>query len=247
MAEILNSVRVRQHSGPLDPLGPFAVPHPDGRGVGQAPFLARGSLLNWRFRRHDFEAHGTEVIQPVRVVQHNERGLVVWLAGGTPTVDSRFAGREDVNLHDLGYAERFSPSATDRVSYRRHWHGTGVLRIVPAGMPFSVWLFWAGTGEFRSWYINLEHPHTLAGDSLFTADHVLDILVRPDGTVEEKDRDELEAAVRFGQWDDGIAAAIEAEKRFALDQMRAGHWAFDRDWTLFQPDPSWTLPPAPKL
>ena len=114
-------------------------------------------------------------------------------------------------------------------------------------MPFSVWLFWAGTGEFRSWYINLEHPHTLAGDSLFTADHVLDILVRPDGTVEEKDRDELEAAVRFGQWDDGIAAAIEAEKRFALDQMRSGHWAFDRDWTLFQPDPSWSLPPAPKL
>ncbi len=247
MAEILNSVRAREHSGPLDPQGPFDVHHPEGRGVGDAPFFAHGSLLNWRFRRHDFAAHGSEVIQPVRVVQHTERGLVVWLAGDTPTVDSRFAGREDVNPHELGYAERFSPQSTARVSYRRHWRGTGVLRIVPTGMPFSVWLFWAETGQFRCWYINLEHPHTIAGDSLYTADHVLDILVRPDGSVEEKDRDELEAAVRFGQWDEGIAAAIEAEKRLALDQMRAGHWAFDDAWKRFHPDPSWTLPPAPRL
>lgn len=183
----------------------------------------------------------------MRVVQHDERGLVVWLAGGTPTVDSRFAGREDVNPHQLTYAERFSPLSTDRVSHRRHWHGTGVLRIAPAGMPFSVWLFWSPSGDFSSWYINLEHPHTIADDSIFTADHVLDVIVRPDGRIEEKDRDELEAAVEYGQWDAGIAAAIEAEKDFALEQMRSGHWAFDPDWTRFYPDPSWAIPEAPNL
>lgn len=62
---------------------PFPSPAPASSvPLAQAPRLQPGDVVRWRFRRHDYAAHGVDVVQPVRVVRHDERGLVVWLAGG---------------------------------------------------------------------------------------------------------------------------------------------------------------------
>lgn len=139
----------REHSAVRDP---FPITLPAGtRPVGEGPFAAPGDLVRWRFRRLDFDAVGGEVVQPMRVVRDDPRGMVLWLAGGTATADLRVRGFEDLNPHEVDHAVRFVPvdRAPGRVPILRRWHGRGVLRIVPAGMPFSVWVFRTAEGRFR--------------------------------------------------------------------------------------------------
>ena len=233
----------REHSAVRDP---FPITLPAGtRPVGEGLFAAPGDLVRWRFRRLDFDAVGGEVVQPMRVVRDDPRGMVLWLAGGTATADLRVRGFEDLNPHEVDHAVRFVPvdRAPGRVPILRRWHGRGVLRIVPAGMPFSVWVFRTAEGRFRGWYVNLEHRHRRLGIAdLFTSDHILDLVIDPDGTVRRKDDDELASAVRYGMWTEEIAQVVEEHARLALAEFAAGHWAFSEEWTRWDPDPAWPVP-----
>lgn len=229
----------------MESIDPFPITLPAGtRPAGKGPFAAPGDLVRWRFRRLDFDRVGGEVVQPMRVVRDDERGLVLWLVGGTPTADLRIRGYEHLDPHAVPHAVRFVPvdRAPERVQILRRWHGRGVLRIVPTGMPFSVWVFRSAEGAHRSWYINLEHRHRRLGAELFTSDHILDLVIGPDGAVARKDEDELAGAVRHGMWSPGIAAAIEANADLALAAHADGHWAFDPEWTQWDPDPAWPVP-----
>lgn len=226
---------------------PFALRVPAGtRPVGAGPHWAPGERVRWHFRRHDFAAHGTEVVQPTRVVRDDERGALLWLAGETPTAESRIAGFEKVNPHDVPDADRFLPPGREpaRVQLPGRWHGRGVLRIVPAGLPFSVWVFRAPGGEHAAWYINLEQLHVRAGADLYTADHILDIVIHPGEEPRLKDEDELAGALAGGMYDPEAVRTIRAHADLALAQYAAGHWAFDEEWTHWAPPPEWAMTPA---
>ena len=217
--------------------------------LAQAPRLQPGDVVRWRFRRHDYAAHGVDVVQPVRVVRHDERGLVVWLAGGTPVVHARLAGFETINPHNVPDHVRFNPRRVDRVAVGGQWYGRGVLRLIPAGRPFSVWVFREASGTVNAHYVNLEGHHRLgpavdghAVGELYTSDHVLDLVIRPGQVPQLKDEDELAAAVKYGQWDAGVAAAIRANASVALDQWEQGAWAFTEDWSGWQAPRSWETP-----
>ena len=229
---------------------PFPSPAPASSvPLAQAPRLQPGDVVRWRFRRHDYAAHGVDVVQPVRVVRHDERGLVVWLAGGTPVVHARLAGFETINPHNVPDHVRFNPRRVDRVAVGGQWYGRGVLRLIPAGMPFSVWVFREASGTVNAHYVNLEGHHRLgpavdghAVGELYTSDHVLDLVIRPGQVPQLKDEDELAAAVKYGQWDAGVAAAIRANASVALDQWEQGMWAFTEDWSGWQAPRNWETP-----
>ena len=161
----------------------------------------------------------------MRVIADGPDGAVLWLAGGTPTQETRIVGWEETNAHDVPLKARFRPlaAAPTRINVEGTWRGRGVLKIVPPQVPFSVWVLLkdAGDGVDRpeiggvrvEWYINLEATHQRSDDALFTSDHILDItfpissmpLHAEDGRLDPtgavfKDVDELAAAANYGAW-----------------------------------------------
>ncbi len=226
---------------------PFPLDVPAGTWqVGNGPFWRPGDRVLWHFRRHDFPAHRTEVVQPARVVRDDERGSVLWIAGDTPTAESRIVGFEDINPHDVPFEKRFLPPGLEpaRVQVPGVWRGRGVLRIVPAGMPFSVWVFTGADERFAAWYINLEQLHRRDAGHLYTADHVLDIVIRGDGAPNFKDEDELAGTVNGGMWTEQTVETIRGHAEAALQQFRAGHWAFGAEWQNWRPPESWAMTAA---
>ncbi len=199
-----------------------------------------GTEILWRYRRPD---SAIESVRPMRVVRDDDRGLVAWLAPGTPVLRPALAdGRE---LRSTPMAERFDFEHHGRATRLDTWHGQGVLKVAPTGAPWSVWLFWSESWKFRGWYVNLEDPHERVDHAVMTQDHVLDLVVEPDRTTQRKDEDELESAVASGRYSAaaarrfrGNAAAVEAVVR------RWGSPFRDR-WEDWRPDPGWPTPQLP--
>ena len=204
-------------------------------------YWQRGTQIHWTYlgRRH-----GVHNVRPMTVVEHDADRLVAWLAGGTPLVKPVLAdGRE---VRDAGLDEMFT---APRVAKLSTWHGTGVLKVAPAGKPWSIWHFWRPNGSFSGWYVNLETPHErdIAARTTTTEDCVLDLWVTPDRSVRRKDEDELEMAHKVGRFDQ---AQVEQIESWAADAEREiAEWGppFDEDWRHWRPDPGWPLPPAPPL
>lgn len=175
--------------------------------------------------------------QPVTVVRDDAAGLVVWLRCGTPVLR---AARAD------GRGKRDDPITlftTDLVQERGMHAFFDQLRIVPTGEPWSVWVLFAEvSGEFAGWYVNLEEPHVRDDCTVYTSDHVLDLVVNPDRTVLRKDEDELALAVAQGVFDAQAAAAIE-EDAAAVEELVAD-WGppFCDGWEAVRPDPAWPIP-----
>ena len=242
-------------TGPV--LEPYAVWAPEGaRPLGAGPFLDPGEVVMWRYRDHAWEPGRPETASPMRVVRDDERGLVAWLAPGTVHLTKRYADGSD--LRDVPMGERFLRDA-QRVQARTRWRGAGILRIAPAGLPWSVWLFWDVADddgasidptdpaaydrwEFDGWYVNLETAHRRAGHDTFTGDHVLDLWIEADGTVNVKDADELLAAVEQGRTSAEEAAAIRLNGDHGRASFAARDWPFADEWTRWRPDPTWTTP-----
>jgi len=199
-----------------------------------------GEVVLWRYKRPN---SSTESVRPMRVVRDDATGLVAWLAPGTPVL--RPVLRNGADLRSVPLGERFDVERHGRATRLDTWHGQGVLKVAPAGVPWSVWLFWHDDWSLDCWYVNLEHEHTRRGDVLVTQDHVLDLVVQPDHSVTRKDEDELAAAVRSGRFSASEAAAIEADAAAVEDVVRRWGSPFCDGWELWAPDPAWPLPELP--
>lgn len=234
-------------------LAPYAVMAPEhARPVGAAPFLGVGETVMWRYRDHGWRPGRPETATPMRVVRDDEHGLVAWLAPGTVQLTKRYADGSD--LRDVPMGERFLRDA-QRVQARTRWWGAGILRIAPADVPWSVWLFWDvpdgldpadpavhDRWAFTGWYVNLETVHQRAGHDTFTGDHVLDLWIEADGTVNLKDADELAAAVEQGRVTAEEARAIRLNCEHGRASFGRGDWPFDESWTRWRPDSAWSAP-----
>ena len=110
--------------------------------VGRGPFWRPGDIVTWTFRRFYFDRDLAEVARPMRVIADGPDGAALWLAGGTPTQETRIVGWEETNAHDVPLKARFRPlaEAPTRINVDGTWRGRGVLKIVPAQVPFSVWV-----------------------------------------------------------------------------------------------------------
>ncbi len=202
------------------------------RGDGTGPFLDPGEVMLWRYGRR---------LEPVRVVRDDERGLVAWLAEATELV--AWVPADGRSTREVPLGERFDVGRTAVIS---RWQGSGVLRIAPAGRPWSVWLFWEDDGSFAGHYVNLELPHRRRGVETATRDLTLDLWLEPDGTLWLKDSDELEVAVSNGRYSAALADEIRAAADWArVDLVEAGGWPLDDEWTTWRPPAHWTMPPLP--
>lgn len=219
---------------------PAAVP--DGsRPLGEGPFLAPGDQVDWHYRKPGWQPGEPSTIAPMRVVRDDERGLVAWLAPGT--LQEGQGGPDGRRVRTVPLERRWREGRTRIVE---EWWGNGVLRLAPAGMPWSVWLFWSeASGDdwtFAGWYVNLENAHVRTDHDTFSSDHVLDVEIAHDGEIRLKDEDEVVAAIEQGRLTAAQAAQIERHADAAIASFREGAWVFDEEWVRWRPDPSWTVP-----
>jgi Protein of unknown function (DUF402) len=197
-----------------------------------------GSLILHRNTRRDRIGW----VRPARVVSHDERGLLLWVAPG-----SRIAEEVDQD----GLTMRHMPFV-DWIRQRHQvvehdWRGPGILKLLPPGAAHSVWWFRDEDGRFAGWYVNLEEPavawqdRTLAGVDIVDQD--LDIWVPPSRYWQWKDEGEFAERLGFPDhyWVHD-AAAVRAEGERVIKQIEAGRFPFDGTWCDFKPDPGWSTP-----
>lgn len=219
---------------------PAAVP--DGaRPLGEGPFLEPGAQIDWHYRKPGWQPGEPSRISPMRVVRDDERGLVAWLAPGT--LQEAPGSSDGQRVREVPPARRWLEPRTRIVE---RWRGNGVLCIAPAGMPWSIWLFWSDTTgpdwAFSGWYVNLENAHLRTDRDTFSSDHILDVEIDPAGGIHLKDEDELVAAIAQGRLSSEQAAQIERHADAAIASFEADDWPFDSAWTRWRPDPAWTVP-----
>lgn len=206
------------------------------RPSGGPPYWQPGTHILWRYG----EPGAPTWDAPVTVVRDDARGLVAWLAAGTPV---RKVVRTD------GRDVRADP-ATAFTAPRRQVEGTwtdyDVLRIAPTGQRWSAWAFFAeGDRTFAGWYVNIESPHRRDATSVRSRDHLLDVWVEPDRTHERKDEAELAASVEHGRYTPEEAASFTAVAAEVEALLEAWGPPFCDGWESFTPDPAWPVPTLP--
>ena len=183
-----------------------------------------------------------------RVIRDDAEGLALWIAPGSPKVETVLADGRD--LRAVPPLERV---LMPRAQRHTTWHGGGIVQYVPPGRAWSVWWFFDERGGFAGWYGNLEapqvrwHEETLRG--VDSADRALDVVIRPDRTCHWKDEDEFAALTGLtGWWTARDAPAIRRDGQEIMQLAAAAAPPFDGRRTDYRPDPAWDpvrdLPPG---
>lgn len=211
--------------------------HTDLRPSGGPPYFHVGQQIQWRYHRPGFADR--LVVRPMTVVRDDADGLVAWLAPGTPVTrpvlpDGRGIREAPLLEREIGRAIKLDV-----------WHGTGILKVAPTGVPWSVWVFWDEDWNHLFWYANLEDVHVRDNAGILTQDHTLDVVIRPDSTTEWKDEDELEAAIATGRFTESDAARFKADARAVEEVVAHEGVPFGARWQDWRPDPNWPLPTLP--
>ncbi|RZQ59423.1 DUF402 domain-containing protein [Amycolatopsis suaedae] len=180
-------------------------------------------------------------LHPLRVISDNGGVLLGWMPAGTPITSSKLAdGR---SLREAPLEQRFRLPRYSRLDV---WRGTSTLRRIPDDEWSSVWWFFAETGEFTGWYVNLEVPLGRTASGPDRVDGVLDVAIAPDRTWRWKDEDEAEAAVAAGRLTAKWLVRLRQEGERLIELAEAGRFPFDGSWTDFRPDPAWPVPELPE-
>ncbi|MFJ1806429.1 MULTISPECIES: DUF402 domain-containing protein [unclassified Streptomyces] len=206
---------------------------------GAAPFWEPGSRILWRYRENGGARF--HIARPVTVVRDDEELLAVWLAPGTSCVKPVLS--DGTPLHQEPLATRYTKPRTVQ---RGRWLGTGVLKVVRPGEPWSVWLFWDQGWQFKNWYVNLEEPLVRWDGGVDSEDHFLDICVYPDRSWDLRDEDEFAQAQQDGLMDAAAAEQVREAGHRAVEVIRAWGPPFNEGWQHWRPDPSWAVPLLPE-
>ena len=114
----------------------------------------------------------------------------------------------------------------------------GCVVVCEEGAPWTLWHFQDAAGAFDRWYVNFERylgRSALAYDSV---DHKLDLIARPDGSLEWKDEDELEQA--------GLRGFVEVAEIRRDAELAVASPPWPTGWEGFQPEAVWPVPDLPE-
>ena len=170
-----------------------------------------------------------------RVIADDQDGLVLWIAPGSPQVESVLPDGTSVRTLPL---DRRGAAPRER----RHttWRGPGIVQYTPVEGDWSVWWFFTPDGEFAGWYGNLESPRVRWEGGVDAADRALDVWITPDRVARWKDEDEFAAMTGTpDRWTAGQVPAIRAAGEHLMALAAAGEPPFDGRWTDYRPDPAW--------
>lgn len=201
-------------------------------------YWTAGDIALLRYRRRGPVTYAL----PTTVVGDNGQVTMLYLRPGTP-VKRRVLADGSPIPRDMSYAER---AVLPVIVGYGHWSANHALILVKPGDAYDIRLFWSEHDwTFRGWYVNLQRPVRRVSVGFDTADHVLDLVVEPDGAWRWKDEDELAAAVEIGRFTAEEAAAMRAEGERVIERIDSRAWPFDAGYEHWRPDPSWPIPAMP--
>lgn len=201
----------------------------DGRDVHTPDLNAYIALVNFRHgdvvMKREVWGGTPHLVYPVRVVEDAGDSLTIYLASGTPFVSPEGS---------------WPWSDTHPWARQGRWRGHGVLQMLSALDPFSVWVFWKG-GDRRldAWYVNLEEPFRRTVDGIETQDLELDFVIKPDGSWHTKDNELLDLWVKKGRWTVQQVAGIREIGARIETELREGHHWWDERWASWDPPKGW--------
>lgn len=171
----------------------------------------------------------------VRVVEHGDDGVVLYLAPGTP-----FKSLKPPGGHDVRDFVRAS------VTVDLTWKWTNTLWFLRAGEPWATVLFWDEAWQFLCWYINFEEPLRLIPQGFESMDQTLDLVLHPDRErLEWKDEDEFTYGIEHGWYTEAQRTAMKRHAEGIIPGWRAGEPPFEDRWLGWRPDPVWQPPALP--
>jgi hypothetical protein len=179
---------------------------------------------------------------PVRVIEDGPELTTLYLAAGTPMKARAMPDGTPVP-RDMPYLgrQKLPIAIADRV-----WTTNDALILARPDEAHDIRLFWdADSGAFKGCYVNLQDPLRRVGVGFDTADHVLDVVVEPDGRWRWKYEDEFATAVEIGRFSESEATAIRAEGERVIADIEARRWPFDAGYEHWRPDPAWEIPAIP--
>ena len=103
--------------------------------------------------QHDGRVGTVECGRAPELLRDDTDGLVVWVASGSAAVRRTTIAGEPVRY--LALDQRLNHPTMPVFS---EWRGPGVLIVTPPQSRHAIWWFFEETGEFRSWYINMQTP-----------------------------------------------------------------------------------------
>jgi hypothetical protein len=133
------------------------------------------------------------------------------------------------------------PQRGFRRAHRRA--GAPCVVLCDTRAPWTLWHFFRPDGVFDRWYVNFESFLGRTDVAYDSVDHKLDLIARPDGSLEWKDEDELAAAAALGLVD------ADQIRRDADDVLARPPWP--TGWEEYRPDvepappdlpPGWDVP-----
>jgi hypothetical protein len=128
----------------------------------------------------------------------------------------------------------------------RIWESTRALSFAWPGQSNAALLFWDEEWTPRDWYVNLQEPLRRTAIGFDYLDEELDAVVALDGSSWTwKDEDELAESVRRGIITLDRAAQLRVEGEALVRRIVDRDPPFDREWTSWRPDPSWSVPELP--
>lgn len=121
-----------------------------------------------------------------------------------------------------------------------HWTGHGSLSFARQGEPWGFSTFWTGDNrKFDCWYVDLMAPYSRFEGGVDSLDHELDLVIHPDGTIEEKDVDLFEQEVRDGRFDPELADQIRANFSRIKHLLTTDGVPYEREWQTWEPPADW--------
>jgi len=174
-------------------------------------------------------------VLPTTVVQDSDDLLALYLAPGTTC--KRRAGKRGgpqgrVLVEDSGGHEDWTWSENRRLFL---W--------CPLQGHHAASLFWRDADDrFLGWYVDILEPLRRTSLGFDTRDLILDVVIYPDRTWHWKDEDELTWHQEQGYIAPQEAEAIRNEGKRAVALLEAHDPLFEEGWTLWRPDPAWSIP-----
>ena len=114
-------------------------------------------------------------------------GLVAWIGPRSAVIRRLTVSGESVR--DRRLADKLDIPTVPAVT---EWIGPGVVIVTPPDAWHAIWWFFHETGEFRSWYVNLQTPIRRWWGGVDMRDHALDVVVAADRSWRWKDEDEFD-------------------------------------------------------
>jgi len=119
------------------------------------------------------------------------------------------------------------------------WHTNRVVWLMPFNAAHAIGHLWNdASDEFAGYYINLQAPLRRTPIGYDSFDHVLDIVVAPDGTWHWKDEDEFEEAIQLGLFAPKEAVDIRAEGEHVIARLST---LLPTGWENWRPPSHWSV------